>query len=93
MRPTPVCTSSKISNALCLVQSSRTFLANSSVGEIIPPSPCNGSIITAHVLSLISASNAAISLKSQCTMSAGLGPKPSEYAACPPTVTVKNVRP
>ena len=26
-------------------------------------------------------------------MSPGLGPKPSEYAAWPPTVTVKNVRP
>ncbi len=51
----PVCTSSKINKALCWLQSSRTPLINSSVGETIPPSPCNGSIMTAHVLSEINA--------------------------------------
>ena len=60
---------------------------------MIPPSPCNGSIITAQVLSDMIASSAAKSLYGVWAIPPGLGPKPSEYAACPPTVTVKKVRP
>mmetsp|Transcript_43670 Transcript_43670/g.72567 ORF Transcript_43670/g.72567 Transcript_43670/m.72567 type:complete len:293 (+) Transcript_43670:131-1009(+) len=47
VRPTPVCTSSKMSSAPCSSQSSRALRKKSALPGRMPPSPCNGSSIMA----------------------------------------------
>ena len=96
VRPMPVWISSRISSAPCASHSRRAACRYSGVPGRMPPSPCIGSRITAQISApraANSASSAATSLYGRWVKPSGLGPKPAEYFACPPAVTVNSVRP
>src|SRR5690242_7833956 len=96
VRPMPLWISSRISSAPCALHRRRAACKYSGVPGVMPPSPCIGSRITAQVslpCAANSASSAATSLYLRCVNPLGLGPKPLEYFACPPAVTVNSVRP
>ena len=77
VRPSPDCTSSRISSTRCASQSARTPASQPSGGTMMPASPWIGSTSTAAVSGVIARSMAARSPNGTARKPGANGPKPS----------------
>ena len=93
VRPTPVCTSSRMRSTPCRSHNSRRALSQPVGATLTPPSPCTGSTMMAPVLGPMAAAAASRSPNGTMSKPSAGSPKPSRCLGFLAAAIVASVRP